>query len=350
MIEQSSGLECAWLEARLRGFEQECILRIRRGAHWCEASNRDAPEQLPSEPRSRAFRTASVTKTFTATLILLLCEQGRLALDDRLEQYIAADLCDALHCLDGLHAGRSITLLQLLNHRSGLHDYATDADFIAAVNACPERRWSARDLLDAAMRRAPDFAPGAGLAYNDTGYVLLGLIIEAVTGMPLAGAYRALLLDPLGLRHTYLEGKEKASGPALSRAFADKQDSSGFDPSFDAFGGGGLVSTAGDLDRFISALLQGKIFSNPATLASMLTGTAAAAGSGTRKTLTACGISEFSVAGQRLWGHLGHWNSFMLYAPEADLALCGSFNQSRSEPAQIAMLETAVRAALAWPD
>ena len=342
MIEHSPGLRVGLSLDRLQAFEPECILRIRRGTQWCEASNRNRPTPFPDERRTRAFRTASVTKTFTAALVLRLCEAGLLALSDRLSDHLPAACWDRLQ-------GRSITVHQLLNHRSGLYDYATDARFRAEVLSAPAKRWTPHDLLDAAaLGTGAYFEAGTGVAYSDTGYVLLGLIVEAVTGNPLAHAYRQYVFAPLGLQQTYLEGLSPAPDLAVAKAFDGALDTSCFDPSFDAFGGGGLVSTATDLDCFISALMRGRLFARAATLRTLLDGTPTAPGVGTRKTWTACGISEFELAGQRCWGHLGHWNSFMLYQCEADLALCGTFNQSVSTPLQIELLGAALVDALAW--
>lgn len=347
----SGAPEPAWAD-RLPSFEQETILRVRRGAKVWEATNRRAPaaglgaDTTPTTGALRGFRTASLSKTFTAALTLRLWEERALDLDDTLDRHLPAVLCARLPRFDG----HPITIRLLLNHRSGLYDYATDAQFVAEVAAAPLREWSPQDLLDAALRQgSPYFAPGQGLAYSDTGYVLLGLIIERCSGMPLARAYRRHLLDQLGLRHTYLEGHEPANADIeVASAFAGTIDTSGFNPSFDTFGGGGLISTAVDLDRFITALMRGQVYTRTQTLTVMLEGTEAPPGSGTRKTRTACGLSEFEIAGQRLWGHLGHWNSFMLYQPKADLALCGSFNQAQADPRQVALLEAAVRDALEW--
>ena len=106
------------------------------------------------------------------------------------------------------------------------------------------------------------------------------------------------------------------------------------------------MSTAADLDRFISGLLAGQVFRQVDTLLLMMEGTDAPAGSGTRKTRTAAGLSAFVVAEHLFWGHLGHWNSFMLHSMECDISICGSFNQAEADPRQIAILEAAVRAAL----
>ncbi len=339
----------AGLDNLIAGLANECILRIRRGTACWEGSNRAGVAASARAPLTRAFRTASISKTFTAALLLLLVEEGALALDQRLANYLPDDLCQRLHILEGISYGPDITVAQLLRHRSGVFDYATSPQFFAHVASAPDRQWSALDLLNEAIDGGkPYFRPDAGLAYSDTGYVLLAMIIEAVTGKALAAAYRERLLAPLALKHTYLEGREPPVDWSVSRAFAGAVDTSVFDPSFDTFGGGGLVSTAADLDRFITSLLGGAVFAREETLRTMMEGTDAPAGSGTRKTRTGAGLSAFSIADHLFWGHLGHWNSFMLHSIEEDITICGTFNQAEEDPRQKRILEAAVAQALDW--
>ncbi|MCX7175305.1 MAG: serine hydrolase [Proteobacteria bacterium] len=343
---------CNRLAQSLAGLSEECVLRVRRGSTWWEGSNRDMPEGVVTAsagPLTRAFRTASVTKTFTATVTLRLAEEGRVALDAGLSTYLPGEICERIHILEGISYGSRITIDQLLSHRSGIFDYATDPRFFAQVAAAPNRRWSPLDLLNEALNdRKPYFRPGEGLAYSDTGYVLLAMIIESVTGSSLASAYRKHLLDPLALEHTYLEGREPPVNWPVSHAYAGAVDTFGLDPSFDTFGGVGLVSTAADLDRFISNLLGGSVFAARDTLRLMMEGTDAPPGSGTRKTRSAAGLSEFSIAGKPFWGHLGHWNSFMLHSIVDDISICGTFNQAEEDPRHKSILEAAVIEASSW--
>lgn len=341
----------ASLAQLLAGLSEECILRVRRGSAWWEGSNRGGIVTAAAGPGpfTRAFRTASLTKTFTAAVVLLLAEEGALTIDDAVAAYLPSGICERIHVLDGISHGPHITIAQLLCHRSGLFDYATDPRFAARIAGAPSRLWSPLDLLNEALEdRLPYFPPGEGLAYSDTGYVLLGMIIEGVTGSTLAAAYRTRLLAPLGLRHTYLEGKEPPVDWPVSHAYAGAVDTFGLDPSFDTFGGGGLVSTAADLDSFLTSLLCGAVFAREATLRVMMAGTDAAPGSGTRKTRSAAGLSAFSIAERQFWGHLGHWNSFMLHSIEENISICGSFNQAVEDPRQKRILEAAAIEALGW--
>ena len=340
---------CGRLENLITGLADECILRIRRGSTWWEGSNRICNGPAVDAPATHAFRTASVTKTFTAALVFLLMEDGALTLDDRLCAYLPKAICDQIHIYQGTTFGPDITIAQLLRHRSGVFDYATNAQFFEHVANAPTQQWSALDLLHEAVHGGtPYFRPGEGLAYSDTGYVLLAMIIEVVNGSSLAAAYRDRLLDPLALCHTYLEGRELSVDWPVSHAFAGAMDTACFNPSFDTCGGGGLVSTAADLDHFISSLLSGSVFAKEDTLSQMMAGTDAPAATGTRKTRTAAGLSAFSIADHLFWGHLGHWNSFMLHSIDEDISICGTFNQADDDPRQKRILEAAVTEALGW--
>jgi len=131
------------------------------------------------------FRIASVTKMFTAALVLKLSEQGKLSLDDRLAQY-----------LPDFPGAQGMTLRQLLSHTSGVSDIVHDL----------QPGFSRRDVDTATLvgeiaKRPPDFAPGAGWAYSNSGYILLGAVIEKVTGQPWHAVIAAQLLQPLGLTH-----------------------------------------------------------------------------------------------------------------------------------------------------
>ena len=327
----------------------ECILRVRHGTSWWEGSNRSGLASNVDQPQSRAFRTASITKTFTAALVFLLVEEGRLPLDASLATYLPTEICQRIHIFEGVGYGPLITVAQLLRHRSGVFDYATSPLFFKHVASDPRRKWRPLELLnEAVLAGDPYFRPDEGFAYSDTGYVLLAMILEAVTSLPLATLYRDRLLDPLRLEYTYLEGCEPPVDWPLSQAFAGAIDTSAFDPSFDSCGGGGLVSTAVDLDQFISRLMDCSIFSKKETLSAMMEGTEAPAGIGTRKTRSASGLSAFSIADHLFWGHLGHWNSFMLHSIEQDLSICGTFNQVDEDLRHKRVLEAAVNEGLMW--
>jgi D-alanyl-D-alanine carboxypeptidase len=152
------------------------------------------------------FRIASITKTVVA--VLRLVEDGRLEIDGA----AVLHLPDAVRSLvrAGYPAADGITIRHLLQRTSGVHDFGTDdAHFGAQVVADPHKRWTALDQLDVAFRHSPYCEPGAEFHYSDTGYVLLGMVLEQVTGVPIETAVRSLAgAAQLGLSATWWEGKE----------------------------------------------------------------------------------------------------------------------------------------------
>jgi D-alanyl-D-alanine carboxypeptidase len=294
------------------------------GLSWAGAAGRFAfSDDRPIESTD-AFRTASVTKTFTAAAVLRLVEEGELSLGNSIAGYLPNGLVRRIDVIDDHSFGRRITVRQLLNHTSGIYDYATDPGWRADVQADPQRTWQPRELVHVAIRNGdPYFPPGRGFHYSDTGYTLLGLIVQEVTDLPLAAAYRALLpISRLGLDDTYLEGREPAPAGAAGRAhqYIDDVDTVDWNPSFDNFGGGGLISTADDLDSFVRALFDGEIFDEPSTLTTMLRVS--------RHANYALGLFRDREVGLRAWNHTGFFGSFMYFVPSLDLSFAGSVNQA----------------------
>src|SRR3954454_11185756 len=205
----------------------------------------------PMRARDR-FRVGSVTKTFVATVVLQLAGEGTLALDDTVER-----------SLPGLvPGGANITVRQLLNHTSGLGDYADDA-FVKRVLDDRGRVWAPEELIAIGTSHPPPFAPGAGLAYSSTGYIALGLIVEAATGHPLSTELRRRILAPLHLRSTSLDTRPRIAGShahGYTRYHGGRRplDISDTGQSF-AWAAGAIVSTTDDLARFYRALLDGRL-------------------------------------------------------------------------------------------
>jgi D-alanyl-D-alanine carboxypeptidase len=257
----------------------------------------------PMRARDR-FRVGSTTKTFVSAVVLQLAGEGKLALADSVERWLPGLVPN----------GAAITVHQLLNHTSGLADYAPDDDvtFISRVLAEPHRTWEPRELVAVGTAHQPIFAPGAGWSYSNTGYILLGLIAEAASGKPLEAELRARVLAPLGLRATSFDTGPRIAGPhahGYSRFGAQRRfDISVLDQSW-AWAAGAVVSTADDLARFYRALLGGRLLS-PRLLAEMRTtvpvdGGQQAYGLGLTKSRYPCGT---------FWGHGGETFGYESFA------------------------------------
>ena len=285
------------------------------------------------------FRIASVTKTFTAAAILRLVENGKLTLDDPIGQHLSSYTVALLR-----HGGYDVSAIRvrnLLQHTSGLHDYADDPAYQTFVLSHPRHRWTRAEQLRFAVNHGkPLFPPDTDFHYTDTDYILLGEILERVTGRGLAAAYRTLLgFNRLGLHHTYLETLEPTPAHTRTRAhqYLGATDTAGFDPSFDLYGGGGLVSTVDDLARFYRALINGHVYKNAATLRTML-------GNPRSRHPSDLGMGIFaeSVGQETCLHHDGFWGTTVLHCPHTDVTIAITVNQAEDFDTAIQQLEATV--------
>ncbi|MFF2776877.1 serine hydrolase domain-containing protein [Streptomyces sp. NPDC058052] len=211
------------------------------------------------------YRVGSITKTFTATVLLQLQAEGRVDLDDPVEKWLPG-----LVTGNG-HDGSRITVRQLLNHTSGVYSYTEDPAFQQKVFGAGflQHRydtWSPRDLVGVAMGHAPAFAPGTSWRYSNTNFVLAGLVIEKVTGRPYGKAVENRIIKPLKLRATSVPGtRVNVPGPS-SRAYSTLNpeatspvhDVTELNPSL-AHAAGEMISDSADLQTFYRALLKGRL-------------------------------------------------------------------------------------------
>lgn len=266
------------------------------------------------------LRIASNTKTFTAATALRLWEQERLDLEAPITGLIDPQL-DALLRGRGYDTGR-ITVRHLLTHSAGLYDHGSDPRFTQTLFGDPKRRWSREDLVRLSMSYAgPQGEPGEKFLYSDTGYILLGDIIERITGQSLAAAVRDQLgLDRLGLASTWWEIMESQpeTAPDRARQFLGEREATGIDASMDLYGGGGLVMSARDMARFMAALFEGRVFARPETLTEMTRPGLHPGGDHYRIGLMAYGQGE----AQAYW-HSGFWGTVAYYSPAKGVAVAG---------------------------
>lgn len=291
----------------------------------------------PDQP----VRIASNTKTYVAAAILRLVEEGRVDIDGAIATYLPAAYLDALRA--GGYDPAAITVRHLLHHTSGLFDYAMEPSFVSTALADMSRRWSRMDQVRWAMELGrPYSAPGSVYHYSDTGYILLGEILEQVTGQGLAPALRQLLgFDRLKLSGTWLESLEPPPEGVADRAhqYLDSLDTYPADPSLDLYGGGGLVATPKDLATFTRALLTGKVYHDPRTLGVML----ARPGIPTQRDYR-MGIYTMVLAGDEGFGHSGFWNTYAFHFPVSDVTLASSISLQGAGQASRALLEALYRA------
>ncbi|MCK7621830.1 beta-lactamase family protein [Streptomyces sp. RS10V-4] len=207
-------------------------------------------------PRDGQVRIGSNTKTFTAVVVLQLVAEGKVKLDRHVDKYLPGLLQG-----DGIDGG-GITVRQLLQHTSGLPDYSK-------LLSDDIRYYEPRDLLDLALRQKADFGPGKGWKYSNTNYLVAGLIVQKVTGHPLAVEIDRRVIRRAGLRHTYFPApgelrirERHPKGYYQASPGAPFVDATEWDPSW-AWAAGQLVSTNSDLNRFASELLRGHLVPEP---------------------------------------------------------------------------------------
>lgn len=281
----------------------------------------DLENDVPATAGS-VFRIGSITKQFTSAAIMQLVEQGRLALTDTL---------GAL--LPGMPPRwRGVTLLQLLNHTSGIRSYTS-------LGPVWRRRWgedmSPDTIVALVAHDSMDFASGSRWRYNNTGYVLLGMILDRTTGVPYPRYLKQALFDPLGLSDT-----EYCSTKPLIRHRAQGYDHAGSEftnaeylAMSQPYAAGALCSTVGDLVKWTGALHGGRVVS-PSSFQAMTAPTGAAV-----RSRYGFGLVVDSLAGHlRVW-HSGGINGFvshLAYLPDDSLTIVVLSNTIPSDPNTIA--------------
>lgn len=262
------------------------------------------------------FRIGSVSKQFAAAALLTLVESGKVVLADPLSKYVP-----------DYPNGEHITVLELLNHTSGVKNYTS----IPAVMEGPlEKDISTTQLIASFKNVAPDFAPGQDWAYDNSGYVLVGAVIEAASGMPWHEYERKILFEPLGLIHTGYGADPKAAALQVS---GYGHEGAKLVPSKPIsmtmpHAAGALLSTVDDLMKWNRALHEGRVLKS-ATYMQMITpvGKAIDAKYG-------FGIENDSVRGQPVLGHSGGifgFASMLDYVPGPDISVVVLQNEEDNE-------------------
>lgn len=317
---------------------------------WQHGADEDGTPYQGSQP----FYTASVTKAYTAVLVMQLVEQGRLSLDDSIGEYLPAEQLLGLHKLNGKDYSTGISIRQLLSHRSGLPDHFEDAplqgeNMMAQLLAEPNRNWTPAQILEFCRGRfAAHFIPGKGYHYSDLGYVLLGLLVERLSGQPYEEYLIQAILKPLGMEQSRMIQGDKTSSPSqdkMARLFAGEQEIGSYASLSADWAGGGLISNSAELSSFMQALLEHKLL-KPESVQAMQQWTRAGKGMYYGFGLWKWEMKEvFSLLPNlSLIGHSGTTGAFMYYCPQLDCYLSGSFNQTETQEAHVKFLfEVAIK-------
>ncbi|PKP38830.1 MAG: serine hydrolase [Bacteroidetes bacterium HGW-Bacteroidetes-15] len=293
------------------------------GVEWSGASGLADWEQKVAIGPDQTFRIASVTKTFVAATVLRLWEDNKLSLDDFISKYISLEHAKILE--EGGYSPNKITIRHLLSHTSGLGDHTNSGKY--TVDFLKDRHiWSRTEtLIDLVTLMEPAGELGAQFSYSDTGYVLLGEIIEKITGKSMGDAMlEQLQLKKLGLKDTYMEEFDGDFTGKRIHQYHEGFDTYNFHPSLDYFGGGGLLSTSHDLSRFFISLFNHEVYRNQSTLDTMLTSVL----NGAEQTMDyRFGIWRIEINGKEAYTHTGFWGTQVVYIPEIETAISANYSQ-----------------------
>lgn len=275
---------------------------------------------------NQPFRMASITKTYVATTILMLAEKKLLSLDDPIDRYISPEHTKMLS-EDG-YQNDKISIRNLLTHTHGIYDYAMADVYFQKIKENPDRVWTRTEQLEIATKYGnPLGQPNTQFYYSDSGYILLGEIIESITGKSLAKSLRELIdFNSLGLHSTWTEWIEETPHglPNIVHPYYLGTDFYTIHPSIDLYGGGGLVATASDLALFFQALFENEIFANESTLELMLTKIELLNGEEASQDYR-MGIQLAEINGYQIYYHSGIWGSLAAYVPKLNSSVVVNF-------------------------
>lgn len=286
-----------------------------------------------------SLRLGSITKQFTAVAILMLAEEGKLALSDPITKFLP----------DYPMQGKTITIEHLLTHTSGIVSYTGKPGFRAIMN----KDLTPSEMIDTFKNDKLEFDPGTKMAYNNSGYFLLGAIIEKISGKSYADFMAERIFVPLGMTQTAYEGRER--NPTV-RALGHSRSEKGFEPSAPLsmalpYAAGALVSTVDDLARWDAAIADGKLL-KPASWKQAFTSYKLTDG---KETNYGYGWGVGKVRGTPMISHGGGINGFSTFAlrvPEHKLyvALLSNVDGGMAPPGMVATKAAAVAIGKPFPD
>ena len=318
---------------------RSCVLSVLKGDSsyfWSGAMGIASQENQMPMTKETPIYIASITKLYTAAVIMKLYEKGIISLDDSMSKYLPEELYQGIHIYKGTDYSNKITIRQLLSHTSGIADYYAEKSkegksLFEIFLEKPERSWIVDETIERARRDLePHFPPGTDAFYSDTNYQLLGKIIEIVTGKPLHTVYENFIFSPLHLKHTWLTGYSDtkltfSNNPA--DIFYNDKIINNIRSNGSYWADGGIISTAEECIIFLKALNEGHIVS-AATLRLMHNWHPI---QNTGPFQYGYGTMYFELPAEQkvpsLWGHSGSTGSFLFYSEKLNLYIAGTINQ-----------------------
>jgi D-alanyl-D-alanine carboxypeptidase len=321
------------------GTIRDCVVSVIKGDgsfSWSGAAGIASQNSQAPMTNDTPIYIASITKLYTATVIMRLVENRALSLDDFISKYLPEKLIQGLHVYQGKDYSKEITIKQLLSHTSGIADYYDEKpkggkSVFELLLENPERLWTPDETIERAKDLSPNFQPGTDASYSDTNFQLLGKIIEAVSGKPLHIAYEEFIFRPLKLKQTYLIGHPE--GPGKPRAPADvfykDKNITRIRANTAYWADGGIVSTTEEMITFLKALNEGRLIKKD-TLNTMHNWHKLRFplqyGYGTMYFKLPKVIHTVTKL-PPLWGHSGSTGSFLYYSEDLNLYIAGTVDQ-----------------------
>lgn len=290
-----------------------------------EAKKAMAPETLMIQ--------GSVGKTYVAAIAMQLIHDNALKLDEKVSTYLGKE-----PWFEKVPNANDVTVKMLMNHTSGIMRYELDPKFTDDLTKQPIKVWTPGERISYVLGKKPRFAAGKGWDYSDTNYIVLGMIIEKITGKSIEELIKTRLLKPLGLKQTMSSDQLKI--PGLAQGYAGPQNPFGgkelmlnadgsmiVNPQFE-WTGGGMASTTADLARWAKLMYESKAF-DASMLPIMLEGvTAPMLG---REAKYGLGVILRPTPLGKTYGHSGFFPGYMtevMYWPEAKVAVAVQVNTS----------------------
>ena len=302
------------VDALVAGGAPGAILFVRDGNQTSRYAGgfADVARKRPMRARDH-FKIASLTKSYTATVVLQLVAEGKLHLTDNVERWLPGLVPN----------GRKITIRQLLNHTSGIPDYESDPRFLEPyLSGNFAHYWPPRKLVTLAVSHKPLFAPGKTRysTYANTNYVIAGLIVEAVTGHTIGSELNRRIFRPLHLRDTSYPTKPGLPGPYAHGYMVvgrpPEVDVSGLSPSLSP-ASGAIVSTADDVADFYRALFAGRLLR-----ADLLKAMKTTIPEGNKVDIPGqrygLGLERFPTSCSNAWGHNGVIPGYVTFVFSSD--------------------------------
>lgn len=300
------------------------------------------------------FFIASITKTFTSSVIMLLEEEGKMNIDDPIINYLNANILENLFVVEGVDYSNKVTIRELLNMTSGVADYFLE-EMVDGNNGIDillnekDRIWESTETIKLVSDTLkPKFVHGQGTYYSDTSYQLLGLIIESVTGKNLEEVYSEMIFKPLKMNNSwlYMRSDSERNNEQIASIWFDDVNVTNYRSLSSVGADGGIISTLDDLMIFIRALEEGTLFKENDTYSRMQQWNELEKGRSYGLGIMHFDLPEltfFFIGMPEMYGNSGSTGSYLYYCPEYDFYMVGTLNQLSFERDAIIFLSEIIR-------